>query len=77
MKKKNVFLLGLLMILLAMGLVLVGCGDKCTEDGACKLRSDANANVLEARSCFMSDCNTTKQSGNEPGPNISVSCNCK
>jgi hypothetical protein len=25
----------------------------------------------------MSDCNTTKQAGMEPGPNISVSCNCK
>jgi hypothetical protein len=32
MKKRNVFLLGLLVVLLAMGLVLVGCGDDSSGD---------------------------------------------
>ena len=32
MKKRNVFLLGLLVVLLAMGLVLAGCGDDGSGD---------------------------------------------
>ena len=32
MKKRNIFLLGLLVILLAMGLVLAGCGDDGSGD---------------------------------------------
>ena len=74
---KNLFkFLGIVGMGLIIGLTFTGCGSGCSEDGNCSLRSDANANVLEARSCFMSDCNTTRQAGNTPGPNIRVSCNC-
>jgi hypothetical protein len=75
---KNLFkLLGIAAIVAVIGLTVAGCGSKCSEDGNCKLRSGASGNVLEAKSCFQSDCNTTKQANNEPGPNITVSCNCK
>ena len=77
MKKGKICIVVLIGLLLVGGLVLVGCGNKCSEDGNCSLKSDSGANVLEARSCFMSECNTTKQADNEPGPNITVSCNCK
>jgi hypothetical protein len=43
MKKRNVFLLGLLVVLLAMGLVLVGCGDDGFGDNGSNNSGDNNS----------------------------------
>jgi len=49
MKKRNVFLLGLLVVLLVMGLVLVGCGDDGSGDNGNNNSGGGGNNLVGTR----------------------------
>ena len=77
MKKGKILVVGLIGLLLAFGLVLAGCGDKCSEKGDCVVTSDSSGDVILAKKCDNNKCAVSKLAGTEAKPNMNVRCDCK
>ena len=82
---KKIFVLTLLAVLLAVGLVIAGCdsngskGSSCTKNGDCveptwaEYHSNPNSAIL----CSNSNCASVKRVYQEGWPSVPVRCDCK
>jgi len=63
MKKSNFLVAGLIAMLMAGGLIFVGCGSKCDNDGKC------TGNKASDNSCSSSSCAVN-------GSDTDTKCDC-
>ena len=81
MKKNKILALGLIALVLAGGLVLAGCGTKCSNDGSCST-TVGGFDDFAVSACNESSCAAVKLSDKfwsgdgSPEPLKTVKCDC-
>jgi hypothetical protein len=79
MKKSKLFIVGLIGLLLALGLVIAGCTDEC--GGHCEYTGGTDDNICNygALSIKCYDCSAYQawQTMQIPPGSVSVGCDCK
>ena len=75
--KSKFLVLGLIALMLAGGLVLASCGDKCSKDGKCSRSYDAdgNADLSTSNVCDSGTC-ATYSIPTKGTANSSIKCDC-
>jgi hypothetical protein len=75
--KGKILVVGLIALLLAGGLILASCEEKCSSSGSCIAQTDSYGDVKRALDCNNSGCSVTSLTGTDPRPNMNVTCNCE
>ena len=73
MKTRKILFLCIIVLILACGMLLSGCGSKCENDGGCFINTDGSNNYVHT--CSNSGCS----SNNAYRMNMTryTGCNCK